>query len=239
MLMKFDEKECPYCAEVIKLKAIKCKYCKSDLDLNAALKKTSPTRRPSIAEKVEKARRTSAEATRIEKASEEAVCCVKSGMEPSGQLNSKQQKQLQNIERDPWGNPIVKKKVTKCSRCGKAFYRPGSRLCLGCARTEAREHERSKEVDAWRKERELKERKFIDENPNKDIVCPICQTQGFVILSPFYGGRKKVFSTSKATAGIITGGLSLFVTGLGKKEKYITHFDARCSKCGNAWQVMT
>lgn len=32
--MKSDEKVCPFCAEIIKAKAIKCKYCKSDLSFN-------------------------------------------------------------------------------------------------------------------------------------------------------------------------------------------------------------
>lgn len=30
--MNTDEKECPYCAEVIKLKAIKCRHCRAELN---------------------------------------------------------------------------------------------------------------------------------------------------------------------------------------------------------------
>jgi hypothetical protein len=42
MALGKDEKECPYCAEVIKAKAVKCRYCQSMLDANPPAAEDEP-----------------------------------------------------------------------------------------------------------------------------------------------------------------------------------------------------
>lgn len=66
----------------------------------------------------------------------------------------------------------------------------------------------------------------------KNIICPHCQTKGTVrttkkeVKAGVHGG--------KATAGILTGGLSLFATGLSRK---VPKTKLKCSKCKIVWYV--
>ena len=46
--------------------------------------------------------------------------------------------------------------------------------------------------------------------------------------------RKKGVSGGKATGAVLTGGLSLFATGLSRKEK---QQELSCSNCGVTWDV--
>jgi hypothetical protein len=65
---------------------------------------------------------------------------------------------------------------------------------------------------------------------NKEMVCPHCQQKGAVHTSPI---TKKIgISGGKATAAIITGGVSLIATGLSRKEAMT---EARCDNCGAIW----
>jgi hypothetical protein len=65
---------------------------------------------------------------------------------------------------------------------------------------------------------------------NPTLVCPHCQTKGCVRTERIK--RKQGISGGKATAAIFTGGLSLLITGLSKKNM-IT--EAQCSRCGTIW----
>jgi transcription elongation factor Elf1 len=69
---------------------------------------------------------------------------------------------------------------------------------------------------------------FSSLNPN--LVCPHCQTKGFVHTMQVK--KKKGISGAKATAAILTGGWSLLATGLSKKDM-IT--EAHCDNCGTTW----
>ena len=63
-----------------------------------------------------------------------------------------------------------------------------------------------------------------------NMICPHCQTKGSVITKQI---KKKVgVSGGKATAGILTCGLSLFAVGLSRKD-IIT--EAECSNCNSIW----
>jgi len=64
------------------------------------------------------------------------------------------------------------------------------------------------------------------------IVCPYCQTQGSVSVQSVR--RKQGISGAKATGAVMTGGLSMFATGLSRKQS-MTHM--ACRNCGVAWDA--
>ncbi len=65
---------------------------------------------------------------------------------------------------------------------------------------------------------------------NPHLVCPHCQTRGHVHTRQ--DRTKQGVSGGKATAAVITGGLSLFAVGLSRKE-LVTR--AHCDKCESSW----
>ena len=63
-----------------------------------------------------------------------------------------------------------------------------------------------------------------------NIICPHCRTKGSVTTQQV---KKKVgISGGKATAAVMTCGLSMFATGLSRKNQ-VTQAD--CSNCGSTW----
>ncbi len=67
---------------------------------------------------------------------------------------------------------------------------------------------------------------------NDKILCPHCQSQGFVHTKGIK--QKKGVSGGKATAAILTGGVSLLATGLSRKENRL---QAHCSNCDVTWDI--
>lgn len=65
---------------------------------------------------------------------------------------------------------------------------------------------------------------------NPAMVCPHCQTKGLIRTKRVV--QKKGISGSKATAAVITGGLSVLGTGLSRKEEAT---QAYCGGCNNSW----
>lgn len=65
---------------------------------------------------------------------------------------------------------------------------------------------------------------------NKHIICPHCQTQGKVRTKEV--DKKVGISGGKATAAILTGGVSLLATGLSRKSKMT---QAHCCHCKSTW----
>ena len=65
---------------------------------------------------------------------------------------------------------------------------------------------------------------------NPAMVCPHCQTKGQVRTK--WVKRKKGVSGAKATGALLTGGMSLFVTGLSRKEGCT---QAHCDSCNCTW----
>lgn len=68
------------------------------------------------------------------------------------------------------------------------------------------------------------------EKPSDIIVCPHCHTKGHVSTRQVY--LKKGISGGKVMGALFTGGVSLFATGLSRKEQAT---EAQCSKCGAVW----
>jgi hypothetical protein len=62
------------------------------------------------------------------------------------------------------------------------------------------------------------------------MICPHCQTQGKVRTKPFT--KKAGISGGKATAALVTGGLSVLATGLSRKEHQT---QAHCGNCQATW----
>jgi hypothetical protein len=65
---------------------------------------------------------------------------------------------------------------------------------------------------------------------NNQIVCVHCHKSGCV--TTFKVQRKVGVSGGKATAAILTGGVSLLATGLARKE-WVTQI--RCGNCGSVY----
>lgn len=68
------------------------------------------------------------------------------------------------------------------------------------------------------------------EPPNSAMVCPHCQSRGTVRTRKVK--QKKGISGGKATAAVLTQGMSLLATGLSRKENVT---EARCRNCGSVW----
>lgn len=64
------------------------------------------------------------------------------------------------------------------------------------------------------------------------LVCPHCQTAGQVTSRAVT--VKKGISGGKATGALLTGGLSLGLTGLSRKEGVT---ERHCGKCRSTWHV--
>ena len=76
---------------------------------------------------------------------------------------------------------------------------------------------------------ELKAKSAL-QSTNPALVCPHCQTKGFVHIKSVK--RKKGISGAKATGALLTGGLSMLATGLSRKEAMT---QAHCDNCNSTW----
>jgi len=65
---------------------------------------------------------------------------------------------------------------------------------------------------------------------NPAMICPHCQTRGVVRTKAIT--QKKGISGGKATAAVLTGGVSMVATGLSRKEDAT---QAKCDTCGSKW----
>lgn len=72
--------------------------------------------------------------------------------------------------------------------------------------------------------------KFLHGPVNKAMPCPHCHVKGHVHTQ--HTKRKKGVSGGKATAAVLTGGLSLLAVGLSRKEQFT---EAYCGNCKNTW----
>jgi hypothetical protein len=68
------------------------------------------------------------------------------------------------------------------------------------------------------------------ETASPEIICPQCRVKGYVTTS--HVKKKSGISGAKATGAVLTGGLSVFATGLSRKEGVT---EAHCTNCGSTW----
>ena len=67
--------------------------------------------------------------------------------------------------------------------------------------------------------------------PVSTLVCPHCHVKGKVSTSSVK--KSKGISGGKAAGALLTGGLSMFVTGGLSREERLTQ--AKCGACGSKW----
>jgi hypothetical protein len=65
---------------------------------------------------------------------------------------------------------------------------------------------------------------------NAALICPHCQTRGRVRTRSVQ--EKKGISGGKATGALLTGGTSVLITGLSRKERLTR---AQCENCQSVW----
>jgi hypothetical protein len=75
---------------------------------------------------------------------------------------------------------------------------------------------------------ELDEKIYGKRNP--DIICPHCHAKGKVHTKEI--DKKVGISGAKATAAVLTGGVSVLAIGLSRKD-HLTQ--AHCCKCESTW----
>jgi transcription elongation factor Elf1 len=67
---------------------------------------------------------------------------------------------------------------------------------------------------------------------DRNMICPHCQTKGSVTTRLV---KKKVgIHGGKATAALLTSGISLLGSGLSRKDKVT---EAHCNRCGATWYL--
>jgi hypothetical protein len=101
----------------------------------------------------------------------------------------------------------------------------------------AEKAEKEARLESYKAEKEarLERQQARERNPqyggiNTAMVCPHCQSIGKIRTKEVT--QKKGVSGGKATAAVLTGGLSLFAVGLSRKEGAT---QAHCDNCHNTW----
>ncbi|MGH8991657.1 MAG: hypothetical protein ACRDZ7_09030 [Acidimicrobiia bacterium] len=120
-----------------------------------------------------------------------------------------------------------------CAACGhlaesaRALYLHGVNSHAQYQTIDPSDHERPRTL---RDKRAAKQQQ--ESRQQEQLVCPHCQTKGSVSASRVI--RKKGISGGKATGALLTGGVSLLVTGLARKEAAT---EASCRNCGMTWVI--
>ena len=108
---------------------------------------------------------------------------------------------------------------------------PLEHLAAACA-----EHDADPRMKAWQERKKNLEKytqpgdEFLHGPYNLALICPHCQNRGLVRTRQIT--QKRGVSGGKATAAILTSGLSVLATGLSRKENAT---EAYCAKCRSIW----
>jgi len=221
-----EHRECPFCAEVIKKKAVLCRYCKSDLPVlpNRKPNKSQPKSVVSSARGPGEPRHVHCKTCAKKvyfltvKNGECADCRRKKAKvnEEAIRVSQKRKSELQ-ANLIPW--EIIK---APCQVCEKSIENATLKVFDGCCSYECAKTGREK----------ARKEKAILENPTGKIVCPHCQEKGMVTVH--WGKVKTGFSTGKASFSVVTLGLSTLFTGLAKKESVKFGY---CQNCSQDWKM--
>lgn len=101
------------------------------------------------------------------------------------------------------------------------------------------EHQKVSAMSPQERERYLAQQRAELENQQKTLewgpinapmICPHCHEKGRIRTKPVK--LKKGISGAKATAALLTGGVTMLATGLSRKEDYT---QAHCENCSNTW----
>lgn len=102
-------------------------------------------------------------------------------------------------------------------------------FCIGAYWYDRAHRDPEKEREkAQRIAAELRNNRYGERNPA--VICPACQTRGLVRTKNV--DRKSGISGGKATAAILTGGVTLLATGLSRKEAATQCY---CDNCRSQW----
>jgi hypothetical protein len=85
----------------------------------------------------------------------------------------------------------------------------------------------------WREWQERQQENYVEEHfgaVNPALVCPHCHEKDHVRTKAI--DQKKGVSGDKATGALLTGGISLFYTGLSRHEQ---NTQAHCDHCESTW----
>ena len=85
-------------------------------------------------------------------------------------------------------------------------------------------------ADAKQERRRVASETYNYGNVNPAMICPHCNTRGKIRTKSVV--NKRGVSGGKATAAVLTGGVSLLATGLSRKEQAT---QAWCGACRNTW----
>lgn len=93
-------------------------------------------------------------------------------------------------------------------------------------------NDRKKEEEEHRRDRLSPDERAMETfgELNAAMICPHCQTKGFIRTKKIE--KKGGVSGSKAAGAVVTGGLSVLVTGLSSVD---TLTQSHCDQCGNTW----
>ena len=86
------------------------------------------------------------------------------------------------------------------------------------------------ELAKYRKEQAEQHKMTTYGTINPQMICPHCQTKGSVRTKPVT--KKTGISGGKATAALLTAGVSVLATGLSRKEGMT---QAHCESCNCTW----
>lgn len=99
---------------------------------------------------------------------------------------------------------------------------------ISSKKTEGKERDRRASLSVEQRMEEDAVREYGEKNTA--MICPHCQSKGSIRIKAI--AKKAGISGGKATAAVLTGGVSVLATGLSRKEDLT---QAHCEECKSTW----